>query len=207
MIWLFLLFLLFTYPAEAAVLTGSIEAGEKFFDLLAEEEDNYFYHRAYIRYQEDITPQASYSLRYELQRREYSERVRFSSVMHEMRGTLTLDPSDRWRYYLYLSSRGRSYPQAQTGTYFALIPEIQVNYYPRDDTTYTARWRYQFRHYPQALERNSHQQILTLTFRFNIRPDLTVNGRYRTAVEVPAATRDELEMEHRISLGFRYVLD
>ncbi len=206
MFWVLVVLLLFTLPAGAQEISGSVEIGEKFFDLVGEEEDCYTYRRAYIRFGSELSSNSNYSLRYELQKRDYIERLRFSSLMQEFRGSLTWQISDFWRKYYYLTLRGRSYPHAPASSYISLIPEFQVNYYPSDRTTYTGRYRYQFRNYPQELEKNFHQNTLTLSFRHRLQPSLTVNGRFRVLWEIPVGG-DELEFEHRFSLGFRYVLD
>ncbi len=206
MLWLLLFLLLFTLPGEAREITGSIETGEKFFDLVQGEEDSYTFRRAYFRFAADLTPDSSYSLRYEIQKRNYTDRLRFTSTMQEFRGNVTWQKSDYWRIYYYLTLRGRNYPHAPASSYLALIPEFQVNFYPSPRTTYTCRFRFQFRNYPGALEKNFHQNTLTVTFRHRLHEDLTINGRYRGSWEIPVG-EEGLEFEHRASLGFRYVLD
>jgi len=204
--WLLVFLLLFSFPVEGREISGNIEMGEKFFDLTQDEKDSYTYRRGFIRYGANINSEGSYSLRYELQKREYIQRLRFTSLMHEFRANLTWQNSDLWRTYYYLTLRGRGYPHAPNNTYVSLIPEFQVNFYPSDRTTYTGRFRYQFRNYPQAGEKNFHQSTLTLSFRHRVRSDLTINGRFRAAWENPVVG-EGLEFEHRASIGFRYVFD
>ena len=208
-ILLIFILIIFTPSAAAGEITGNIEFGEKYFDLFEEEEeDSYVYWRAYLRYQKRIKAYSNYSLRYELQKREYTMRERYTSLMHEVRSNLTYQLTDSLRYYLRFVLRTRNYPHAVLSTYWALIPELQLNFYPSDKTTWTTQFSHQRRFYPEDREKDYRQQSFTLSVRHSLLPSLTLNGRYRAGWEFPLTEEDEsFQFEHRIAVGFRYVLD
>lgn len=213
---LFVLFLfssplMASYPPE---ITGNIEWGEKNFQFGFEEEydplddieeDTYWYWKYFLRFQQRLKPYSYYYFRYEYQDRQYSLRDIYTSEVHQVTGNLTYQLNNFWRYYLQLNYRIRDYPFSLS-SYQALTPSIQLNYYPTDRTTLTSRYQVQRRIYPYR--QSSDYQLHGLIFSFNqrVNPSFTLNGRFRVDYKEPKDQEVLGNLEKRLSLGFRYVI-